>query len=108
MDMFAALGEPNRRSIVELVAQKGQLSATSISDNFQITPQAISQHLKVLRDSEVLIVEKRAQSRLYQLNPNKIQELEKWIKKLTDLWDGRFNRLEKLLEQELKKGGEGV
>jgi len=53
MDMFSALAEPTRRHIVELIAQKGQMSATAISDNFSTTPQSISQHLKVLRDAEV-------------------------------------------------------
>jgi DNA-binding transcriptional ArsR family regulator len=103
MDMFSALAEPTRRNIVELLAKKGTLSATSISDNFSITPQAISQHLKVLRDAEVIKVEKRAQQRLYQINPKKVQELEEWIKKLTEMWDRRFNMLDRLLEEEKKK-----
>jgi DNA-binding transcriptional ArsR family regulator len=103
MDMFSALAEPTRRNIVELLAKKGTLSATSISDNFSITPQAISQHLKVLRDAEVIKVEKRAQQRLYQINPKKVQELEEWIKKLTEMWDRRFNMLDRLLEEEKQK-----
>lgn len=103
MDMFSVLAEPNRRSIVELIAQKGKLSATEISDNFHITPQAISQHLKVLRDADVLTVEKRAQMRLYQINPKKIDELGEWLKKLTRLWDERFHRLDKILESEKQK-----
>ena len=107
MDMFSALGEPTRRSIVELIAQKGQLSATAISDQFSSTPQAISQHLKVLRDAEVLQVEKKAQMRIYSINPKKITELEDWIKKLTMLWDERFGRLDKILELEKQKLGGG-
>jgi len=107
MDMFSALAEPTRRHIVELIAQKGQMSATSISDNFSTTPQAISQHLKVLRDADVLQVKKQAQSRIYTINPVKITELEEWIKKLTKLWDDRFNRLDSLLEkQKLMEGGD--
>jgi len=107
MDMFSALAEPTRRHIVELIAQKGQMSATAISDNFSTTPQSISQHLKVLRDAEVLQVEKQAQSRIYTINPLKINELEEWIKKLTKLWDDRFNRLDHILEKEKQKLGGG-
>ena len=103
MDMFSAIAEPTRRNIVELLAKKGTLTATSISDNFSITPQAISQHLKVLREADVVEVEKKAQTRLYKINPNKIHELEEWIKKLTEMWDRRFNMLDKLLEEEKKK-----
>ncbi len=103
MDVFQALAEPNRRNIVELLARRGQLPATSISDNFKITPQAISQHLKVLRDAKVIQVEKKAQMRLYKINPKKIHELDEWVKKMTKLWDARFERLDKILELEKKK-----
>ncbi len=107
MDIFQALAEPNRRNIVELLSNKGKLSASTISENFQITPQAISQHLKVLREADIIEVEKKAQQRLYQLNPKKMQELGEWVKKMTQIWDKRFAVLDKLFEQEkikFKKG----
>lgn len=106
MDIYSALADPNRRNIIELLASKGELSATDISDKFKITPPAISQHLKVLREAKLVTMEKRAQQRIYQINTLKIKEIEKWIKKLTDLWDARFTMLDRLLEREkLKKGG---
>ena len=51
MDVFSALAEPNRRRIMEMLASKGQLSASDISQRFAVSPPAISQHLKVLRDA---------------------------------------------------------
>jgi DNA-binding transcriptional ArsR family regulator len=106
MDTFSALADPNRRSIIELLAVRGELPASEISAKFNITPAAISQHLKILRESELVLMEKRAQQRIYQINTAKILELEHWIKKLTDLWDARFTALDRLLEREkLKKGG---
>jgi DNA-binding transcriptional ArsR family regulator len=60
MDRFAAVAEPTRRKIVATLALHGQLSATQISDQFSITTQAISQHLKILREANVLYMEKRA------------------------------------------------
>ncbi len=106
MDTFSALADPNRRSIIELLAVNGELPASEISAKFNITPAAISQHLKILRESELVLMEKRAQQRIYQINTAKILELEHWIKKLTELWDARFTALDKLLEREkLKKGG---
>lgn len=106
MDTFSALADPNRRSIIELLAVRGELPASEISSKFNITPAAISQHLKILRESELVLMEKRAQQRIYQINTAKILELEHWIKKLTDLWDDRFTALDRLLEREkLKKGG---
>ena len=69
MDMFSALAEPHRRSILEMLASEGQLSASAIARKFRVSPPAISQHLKVLREAGLLRMEKRAQQRLYQVNP---------------------------------------
>jgi DNA-binding transcriptional ArsR family regulator len=100
MDMFSALADPNRREIIELLAKNGQLSSTDISDKFSISAPAISQHLKILREARLVKMEKRAQQHLYQINPDKIEEIEVWVKKLRKLWDARFDRLDKLLERE--------
>ena len=63
MDTFGALADPNRRSIIELLAVRGELPASEISSKFNITPAAISQHLKILREAELVTMEKRAQQR---------------------------------------------
>lgn len=103
MDKFSALADPTRRLILEMLAREGQLSATEISDNFQATPSAISQHLKVLREANLILMEKRAQQRLYQINPQAVDELEQWVKQLTRQWEERFAALDQLLEAEKKK-----
>lgn len=103
MDKFSALADPTRRLILEMLAREGQLSATEISDNFQATPSAISQHLKVLREANLILMEKRAQQRLYQINPQAVDELEQWVKQLTRQWEERFVALDQLLEAEKKK-----
>jgi DNA-binding transcriptional ArsR family regulator len=103
MDKFSALADPTRRNILEMLANSGQLSATEISDKFQVTPSAISQHLKVLREAKLILMEKRAQQRLYQINPEAIAELEAWAKQLTQRWHERFEALDELLEAEKKK-----
>lgn len=103
MDKFSALADPTRRLILEMLARKGQLSATEISDNFQATPSAISQHLKVLREANLVRMEKRAQQRLYQINQETVGELEQWARQLTQQWNERFEALDQLLEAEKKK-----
>jgi DNA-binding transcriptional ArsR family regulator len=108
MDMFSALAEPTRRNILELLANSGQLSSSDISNKFHISSPAISQHLKVLRDANLVSVEKRAQQRIYTINPLKISELEEWLKKLTKQWEERFSRLDKILDiekEKLRRGG---
>ena len=93
---------------MELLANSGEMSATDIFKKFSASPPAISQHLKVLRDSDMVSVEKRAQQRIYTINPAKILELEDWLKKLTKQWEDRFNRLDTILaiEKEKLRGGE--
>ncbi len=103
MDTFSALAEPTRRNILELLANSGQLSATEIYQKFSVSSPAISQHLKVLREANLVHMEKRAQQRLYQINPASLSELEGWIKKLTKQYDERFDVLDTLLEIEKKK-----
>jgi DNA-binding transcriptional ArsR family regulator len=108
MDMFSALAEPTRRNILELLATSGQLSSSDISDKFHISSPAISQHLKILREANLVSVEKRAQQRIYSVNLGAIDELEEWIKKMRKTWDERFDALDKILEIEknkLKGGG---
>ena len=107
--LFNALAEPTRRSIIELLATKGQLSATDIYDNFDVSHPAISQHLKVLRKANLVHVEKRAQLRIYQINREAMSELEGWVQKMTKRYDARYNALDRILEAEKKKivkGGE--
>src|SRR5205085_12537252 len=61
MDMFMALADPTRRRILELLATNGELSATALYEQFPVSPQAVSQHLKVLREAHLVEMEKRAQ-----------------------------------------------
>ncbi len=105
--LFYALAEPTRRSIIELLASSGQLSATDISDNFTVSAPAISQHLKVLREANFVRVEKRAQQRIYRINPDAMSEIEEWVQEMTKRWNARFNVLDKILEVEKKKIAKG-
>ena len=103
MDIFSALADPTRRKILEMLAERGQLTATEISRQFHVSPPAISQHLKVLREANLVMMEKRAQQRIYRVNPNTVLEVEDWARGLMQLWDRRFEALDELLEAEKKK-----
>lgn len=98
MDTFTALAEPTRRVILERLAANGNMSATDIYRGFNSSPPAISQHLKVLREAKLVLVEKRAQKRIYYINPAPMKELEKWIKQFAATKEREFQRLDKLLE----------
>ena len=100
MDTFLALAEPTRRSIMEMLVKSGNLSASDIYSKFKSTPPAISQHLKVLREANLVRVEKRAQKRIYYVNPEPMKELEKWIQLFTKDWQERHDRLEAMLKKQ--------
>ena len=102
--MFVALADPTRRNILELLANSGELPATAIYENFQVSPQAVSQHLKVLREAHLVKMEKRAQKRLYRLNPQALSQFEEWVKQVQQRWEERFAALDIVLEREKKKG----
>jgi DNA-binding transcriptional ArsR family regulator len=100
MDAFQALAEPRRRRVVEILAHRGMLSASQICDEFDVTPQAISQHLRVLREAKVLRMEKSAQRRLYSFNPQSMTQIQTWTTQMAGLWNRRLDRLGKALKEE--------
>jgi DNA-binding transcriptional ArsR family regulator len=106
MDMFVALADPTRRTILELLATRGELAATAIYEQFPVSPQAVSQHLKVLREAHLVEMEKHAQQRLYRLNPQTLSQFEAWVQQTKQRWSERFDALDAVLESEKKKKGE--
>ena len=103
MDMFVALADPTRRNILELLASSGELSATAIYEQFPVSPQAVSQHLKVLREAHLVDMEKQAQKHVYRLNPQALSQFEAWVQHVQQKWSERFNALDEVLEREKKK-----
>jgi len=106
MDVFVALADPTRRTILELLATNGELSATAIYEKFSVSPQAISQHLKVLREAHLVEMEKHAQKHLYRLNPQTLSQFEAWVTQTKQRWSERFDALDAVLEHEKQKEGE--
>jgi len=103
MDMFVALSDPTRRAILELLASRGELTATDIYEQFSVSPQAISQHLKVLREANLVVMEKRAQKHLYRLNQETLSQFEAWVQQMRQRWEERFSALDTVLEHEKQK-----
>lgn len=95
MNAFAALADDTRRDIVRLVAKNGELTSTEISQNFPMSPPAISQHLKVLKEANVLQMKKDAQKRIYSLNQSGMKEMEDWMIEIKNLWIKRLDKLDR-------------
>lgn len=96
---FAALADPTRLSIVDMLAQRGELSAGDISVVFSSSTSAISQHLKVLREAGLVSVKKRAQQRIYQLDTAAIAEVEGWLSDRARQWNNRIDAMAAYIER---------
>jgi len=96
MDSFVALAEPTRRQIVEMLAA-GERAAGDIGARFDVSAPAVSQHLKVLREANIVRVRAVGQRRLYSLDPDGLGEVESWVARMRRAWSARLDALEAAL-----------
>lgn len=96
MDGFTALADPTRRRILELLGG-GERAAGEIGAQFELSAPAISQHLKVLRETGWVRVRADKQRRIYRIEPDALGEVEGWIERLRGDWNARLDALEREL-----------
>lgn len=99
MDTFTALADPTRRRIVEQLAL-GESSFGALADQFAMSPPAVSQHLKALREAGIVTARSDAQRRIYRLTDNGLEDLDTWLRKVRGYWNDRLDRLERLLAED--------
>jgi DNA-binding transcriptional ArsR family regulator len=93
---FRALAEPRRREILRLVRDQ-PLSVNEIAEHFEISQQAVSQHLQVLKEAGLVAVRRDAQRRLYEVRPEGLESVEEF---LTELWPASLAHLKRKIEAE--------
>jgi DNA-binding transcriptional ArsR family regulator len=94
-----AIADPTRRRIVELLAVRERTAGELVAE-FDMSAPAISQHLKVLRESGLVTVRAEGQSRVQALNPDGFDELYSWMEKTRSVWSSRLDVLERELRAE--------
>jgi DNA-binding transcriptional ArsR family regulator len=99
MDVFAALADPTRRSIVEMLTD-GELEAGAIAGRFEISRPAVSRHLRVLRESDLVCSRKDGTKRLYRLEGHALAEVASWAERQRAFWSERLDALEVHLNEE--------
>ena len=87
---FTALADPTRRRIVEMLGSR-ELSAGEIARRFDMTQPAVSQHLKLLREAQLVTVRRDAQRRIYALDPRGLAELDAWLARFRHFWSSRLD-----------------
>jgi DNA-binding transcriptional ArsR family regulator len=102
-ETLAALGEPNRLRIVELL-RGGPQPVNEIHVRLKLRQSQASQHLKVLRDVGLVEIEPRAQQRLYSLRAEPLRQLHDWLDTYRHIWEQRFEALDEIIEELKQKG----
>lgn len=95
-DVFQAIADPTRRAIILLIASQA-MTPNAIAEHFDMTRQAVSKHLRILTECELVKPEQSGREIHYELNRNKMKEIDKWLEQFKKIWEGRFNELDKVL-----------
>ncbi len=95
-DLFHAIADPTRRAILALLAMQA-LTPNAMAENFDMSRQAVSKHIKVLQECELIIPEQSGREIYYHFNPQKIQEFDHWVTQLKKMWETQFNQLDNVL-----------
>ena len=95
-DVFNAIADPTRRDILmSLTAQKQNVNA--LAEQFDMTRQAVSLHVKYLQECGVITIQKEGRERICNLEASKLTEIADWLEPFRQLWENRFSQLDKLL-----------
>lgn len=95
-DIFQAIADPTRRAIITLIALQA-MTPNAIADNFHMTRQAVSKHLRILTECEVVKQEHQGREIYYSLEIDKMKEIDKWLEQFRKIWEDRFNQLDEVL-----------
>ncbi|AWA30280.1 transcriptional regulator [Flavobacterium magnum] len=95
-DTFQAIADPTRRAILLLIASQA-MTPNAIAEHFQSSRQAVSKHIRILSECELLRQQQSGREIYYQLNPSKMKEIDAWLQKFREIWQDRFNELDKIL-----------
>lgn len=101
-DIFQAVADPTRRAIIVLIALQA-MTPNAIAENFNTTRQAVSKHLRILTECELVKQEQKGREIYYSLEVDKMKEIDLWIAQFRKIWETRFNQLDNLLST-IKKG----
>ena len=97
-DVFQAIADPTRRDILNLLTHKS-LNLNSIAENFDVSRPAISQHIKILTECGLIIIDQKGRERYCQVQPEKLRTVADWLEPFRKMWENRFNQLDNLLNQ---------
>lgn len=97
-DVFQAIADPTRRQIIEMLAQRS-LNLNEIADNFDVTRQAVSLHVKILTECGLIVIKKQGRERYCEARLDKLGEVADWAQQCRQFWQEKFTSLDKYLHK---------
>jgi DNA-binding transcriptional ArsR family regulator len=104
-DIFQAIADPTRRAIIALIALQA-MTPNAIAEQFDTTRQAVSKHLRILTECEIVRQEQKGREIYYSLEIEKMKEIDEWLEQFRKIWETRFNQLDNLLSTIKKHNNE--
>lgn len=97
-DIFQGIADPTRRAIIALIAVQA-MTPNAIAENFDMTRQAVSKHLRILTECDLVKQEHQGREIYYELVIDKMKEIDKWLEQYRMIWEQRFDNLDNYLAQ---------
>lgn len=95
-DIFQAIADPTRRAIIALIALQA-MTPNAIAEHFDTTRQAVSKHLRILTECELVRQEQKGREIFYSLEIEKMKEIDKWLSQFRKIWETRYSQLDDVL-----------
>lgn len=95
-DIFQAIADPTRRAIIALIAVQA-MTPNALAEHFNTSRQAVSKHIQILIECELVKQEQQGREIYYSLEIKKMKEIDKWLDQFRRLWETQFNQLDKVL-----------
>lgn len=105
-DVFQAIADPTRRAIIALIAIQA-MTPNAIAENFHTTRQAVSKHLRILTECELVSQERHGREIFYSLKVEKMKEIDEWLEQYRKIWETRFEQLDEVLAEMKREGSVG-
>lgn len=102
-DVFQAIADPTRRAIIALIALQA-MTPNAIAEHFDTTRQAVSKHLRILSECELVSQKQEGREIYYSLEIHKMKEIDQWLEQYRKIWETRFNQLDDVLATIKKQG----
>jgi len=97
-DVFQAIADPTRRAILTLLVVQA-MTPNALAEHFDSTRQAVSKHIKILTECEVVTHKQTGREIYYHVNPEKMKEIDIWLERFRKMWEDRFDQLDNLLNE---------